>query len=235
MKKIGIIGAMDVEVAHLLTLMGDEVKKTEAGSIVFAEGKIHGVDVVVVRSGLGKVNAALCVQRLILQFGCTHIINTGIAGAMEKGIGVMDFVVSTEAVYHDVDATGFGYKLGQVPQMKVFSFTADKEMVEKVKKIFAESDFSKEHKLFEGRIATGDQFISDPVIKAKIIENFAPACVDMESAAIAHACYLSNIPFVLIRCMSDNADDLSSNGYDFNEAVAADFCAKCVENVIKSI
>ena len=115
MKKIGIIGAMEVEVNFLRSLMGADIKKTEAGSLVFEEGKIHEVNVVLVRSGVGKVNAALCAQRLALQFSCTHIINTGIAGAMAHGLGVMDFVVSTDAVYHDVDATGFGYKKGQIP------------------------------------------------------------------------------------------------------------------------
>ena len=143
MKKIGIIGAMEVEVNFLRKLMGTEVKKTEAGSIVFEEGKIHGMDVVLVRSGVGKVNAALCAQRLILQFGCTNIINTGIAGAMAHGLGVMDFVVSTDAVYHDMDATGFGYKPGQIPQMSVFSFEADKDMITAAKKAFVATEFAK--------------------------------------------------------------------------------------------
>jgi len=235
MKKIGIIGAMDVEVSYLRSLMGSEIKKTEAGGICFEEGKIHGVDVVLVRSGVGKVNAALCAQRLCIQFGCTNVINTGIAGAMAHGLGVMDFVVSTDAVYHDMDATGFGYKPGQVPQMSVFSFEADKKMIGAVKEGFAESEQSKGHKLMEGRIATGDQFISEKAVKSKIAENFAPACVEMEGCAIAHACYLNNVPFVIIRCMSDMADDLSSNGYDFNEGIAAELSAKVCEKVIQKI
>ena len=233
MKKIGIIGAMDVEVTFLRNLMGNDAKRTEAGSIVFEEGKIHGVDVVLVRSGVGKVNAALCAQRLALQFGCTHIINTGIAGAMVHGLGVMDFVVSTDAVYHDMDATGFGYKKGQIPQMNVFAFEADKAMIQAAKKAFADSELSKGHKMIEGRIATGDQFISEKSVKSQIAENFAPACVEMEGAAIAHACYLNKVPFVILRCMSDMADDLSSNGYDFNEPVAAELSARIVEKMIE--
>ena len=235
MKKIGIIGAMETEIEFLRKLMGSEIKKTEAGSIVFNEGKIHGVDVVVVRSGLGKVNAALCAQRLALQFGCTNIINTGVAGAMAHGLGVMDFVVSTDAVYHDMDAVGFGYELGQVPQMSVFSFEADKGMIEAAKKAFADLGLSKEHQMIEGRIATGDQFISDKAAKAKIAENFSPACVEMEGAAIAHACYLNKVPFVILRCMSDMADDLRTNGYDFNEPVAAELSARVVEKMIQLI
>ncbi len=235
MKKIGIIGAMEVEVNFLRGLMGAESKKTEGGGITFEEGKIHGVEVVLVRSGVGKVNAALCAQRLAIQFGCTNIINTGIAGAMAHGLGVMDFVVSTDAVYHDMDATGFGYKLGQIPQMSIFSFEADKHMIEAAKKAFTASEVVQGHKFIEGRIATGDQFISDKEVKEKINSNFQPACVEMEGAAIAHACYLNKVPFVILRCMSDMADDLSSNGYDFNEGVAAEMSARVVEKMIQLI
>lgn len=235
MAKIGIIGAMEIEIEHLRSLMGENITKTEAGSLLFMEGKIHGNDVVLVRSGIGKVNAALCAQRLILQFGCTNIINTGIAGAMAHGLGVMDFVVSSDCVYHDMDATGFGYKVGQIPQMSVYSFEADKKMIEACKKAFAESEESKGHKMIEGRIATGDQFISEKALKSKIAENVNPACVEMEGAAIAHACYLNKIPFVILRCMSDMADDLSSNGYEFNEKIAAELSAKICENVVKML
>lgn len=235
MKKIGIIGAMEVEVNFLRNLMEGGAKKTEAGKIVFDEGKIGGTDIVLVRSGIGKVNAALCAQRLILQFGCTHIINTGIAGAMAKELSVLDFAVSTDAIQHDVDATGFGYKLGQIPQMDVFSFEADKAMIQAAKDAFAENELSKDHKMIEGRIATGDQFISDKAKKAFIQTNFAPACVEMEGCAIAQACYLNNTPFVIIRCMSDNADDLKENNYDFNESVAGELSAKIVQHMIGKI
>ncbi len=238
MKKIGIIGAMETEIDFLRGLMGNEIKKTEAGSIVFNEGKIHGTDVVVVRSGVGKVNAALCAQRLTFQFGCSNIINTGVAGAMAQGLGVMDFVVSTDAVYHDMDATGFGYAKGQVPQMQVFSFEADRKMIEAAKKAFAsmEAERGKEpHKMLEGRIATGDQFISDKNVKERINTDFSPACVEMEGAAIAHACYLNNIPFVVLRCMSDNADNLRRSEYDFNEGAAAEMSARVVEKMIELI
>lgn len=235
MAKIGIIGAMDVEIDYLRSLMGENIKKTQAGSIEFLEGKIHGKNVVLVRSGIGKVNAALCAQRLILQFGCTNVINTGIAGAMAHGLGVMDFVVSTDCVYHDMDATGFGYKIGQIPQMDVFSFPADKKMIEACKQAFSESPESKGHKMIEGRIASGDQFISEKSVKEKIAANVNPACVEMEGAAIAHACYLNKTPFVILRCMSDMADDLSSNGYEFNESIAAKLSAKICEKVVEKI
>lgn len=232
MKKIGIIGAMEVEINFLRKLMADDSKKTEAGSVTFYEGKIHGLDVVLVRSGVGKVNAALCAQRLVLQFGCTAVINTGIAGAMAHGLTVLDFVVSTDAIYHDLNATGFGYKRGQVPQMPVFSFEADAKMIEAAKKAFAASELAKSHKLIEGRIATGDQFVSDRDYKAFITSEFSPACVEMEGAAIAHACYLNKVPFVILRCMSDTADDSGCSDYSFNESSAAEMSAQVVEKMI---
>ncbi len=237
MKKIGIIGAMQIEVDYLKEIMKKEsdFRTVNAGSLEYNCGTIHGTDVVVVRSGVGKVNAALCAQNLVVQFKCTNIINTGIAGAMAKGLGVLDFVVSTDAVYHDVDATGFGYKAGQVPQMDVFSFEADKKMIEAAKRAFNECEQSKDHKIIEGRIATGDQFISEKSVKEKIGETFNPACVEMEGAAIAHSCFLNKVPFVIIRCMSDMADDLSSNGYDFNEGLAAGLSSHLVERMIQEM
>ncbi len=236
-KKIGIIGAMSVEVNYLTDLMMNEGSKCCYGpaGMFFEEGTIHGVPAVVCRSGVGKVNAALCAQVLISIYKCTHIINTGIAGAMASGLGVMDFVVSKDAVYHDMDATGFGYKVGQVPQMDVYSFEADEKLIETVIEAFESSEKTIGHKILKGRIATGDQFISDKDVKAKIKENVDPACVEMEGTAIAHACYLNNTPFVIVRCMSDMADDLSSNGYEFNEAVAAEMSAKLVEDVIQRV
>lgn len=237
MEKIGIIGAMQIEIDWLKNLMTKEgsAKTVCAGGLDFETGKIHGKEVVVVRSGVGKVNAALCAQRLILQFNCTNIINTGIAGAMAEGLGVLDFVVSSDAVYHDMDATGFGYKIGQIPQMPVYSFEADKKMVLAAKKAFENCEESKGHKMIEGRIATGDQFISEKTLKAKIAENVSPACVEMEGCAIAQACWLNKTPFVIIRCMSDMADDLSSNGYEFNEGIAAQLSAQVVEKLIEAI
>ncbi len=234
MKKIGIIGAMQVEVDDLKNEM-TSVKTKNAGGLEFFEGKLGETDVVIVRSGIGKVNAALCAQRLILEFGCTHIINTGIAGAMASGLTTLDFVVSSDAVYHDMDAVYFGYKVGQIPQMDVFSFKADQQMIEKAKEVFGTLEESKEHKIVEGRIATGDQFIADSVTKKKIADNFEPACVEMEGTAIAHACHVNKIPFVIIRCMSDTADDGSKQKYDFNETVAAKMSAHLVEKLIEAI
>ena len=232
--KTGIIGAMEVEVKALRSLLAD-AKETEAGGLSFTEGTLDGKAVVIVRSGVGKVNAALCAQRLALQFGVTRVINTGIAGALAHGLKVLDFVVSTDALYHDMDATGFGYKVTVVPQMDCSDFPADTGMIAKAKEAFASLPEAAGHKLIEGRIATGDQFISDKGIKERIKTDCSPACVEMEGAAIAHACYLNKIPFVIIRCMSDMADDAGENTYSFNEETAANLSAALVRKMLAGL
>lgn len=229
-KKVGIIGAMSVELELLKSKLEENPAVTKVGGMTFTEGKINGVSVVLVQSGVGKVNAALCAQRLILQFGCTHIINTGIAGAMASGLKVLDFVASTDAVYHDMDATGFGYKKTEIPQMKCSDFPADSNMLEAARAAFKE--FPAEHKLVFGRIATGDQFVSDKEKKSAIQETCSPACVEMEGAAVAHACWINEIPFVIIRCMSDMADDDGESIYSFNENEAASLSGSLVLSML---
>ena len=237
MKKVGVIGAMEPEVAYLRQLAGaGAVQETAAGGLVFVEGAIGGVAVVIVKSGIGKVNAALCAQRLVLQFGVTHVINTGIAGAAAHGLGVLDFVASTDAVYHDFDVTGFGYKPTVIPQMDASVFAADGAMLRAAQEAFADGGATfGAHKLVAGRVASGDQFISDKGVKQHIIDICAPACVEMEGAAIAHACHLSQTPFLILRCMSDMADDGGEATYDFNEVAAAEMSARLVIGVLKKL
>lgn len=230
---IGIIGAMNVEVSTLKAQL--ENKKTEIISgLEFNQGLLNGKDVVVVRSGVGKVNAALCVQTLVNKYNVTKIINTGIAGAAGKGLGVFDFVVSTEAAYHDVDVQLFGYKIGQIPEQEQF-FKADESMADTFVKVFDSTEFSKEHKIVKGRIASGDQFIADKTTKDKIIANLAPDCVEMEGAAVAHVATVNKLPFVIIRCLSDCADDSADNTYLFNEETCAKMCATLVSEFVKNI
>lgn len=234
MKKIGIIGAMEVEVQTLVAQLENE-KTTEAGKLVFYEGKLNGVDVVIVRSGVGKVNAALCAQRLILQFGVTHIINTGVAGATVHGARILDIVVSTDAVYHDVDVVGFGYKPMEIPQMKKIAFDAEEKMIAAVEKAFQET-LADKHKLFKGRVASGDQFISSKEKRNSIISIAQPACVEMEGAAIAHTCYLSDIPFVIIRSLSDNADEGAEElNSSWTEKQSAEQCAMLTARAVALI
>ena len=208
---IGIIGAMDSEVDTLFARMTSK-EKINLNHLTFYKGKLYDKDVVIVKCGIGKVNAALCTQLLILNFKVSKIINTGIAGAVGEGLKIYDFVVSTEAVYHDFDVQFFGYKLGQVPGMPE-TFKADPSLINAAKLAFEQTDFANKLKLSQGRIASGDQFISGNEKKASIISNFHPQCVEMEGCAIAQTCYANNVPFVIIRCMSDTADDSVKETY----------------------
>jgi 5''-methylthioadenosine/S-adenosylhomocysteine nucleosidase len=239
MRKIGIIGAMEVEVQTIVAAMtasggSGRAKKIESAKLTFYEGEIRGINAVVVKSGVGKVNAALCAQRLVLEFGVTHIINTGIAGAVAKGLRVFDIVVSTDAMYHDVDATVFGYKPAQIPQMDVYQFPADAALAAAAERAFNETSFAKTQKLIKGRVASGDQFVSSGEVKNRIRDLCSPACVEMEGAAIAHACWLNAVPFVIIRSMSDMADDGEEASSAFNEKTSAEESAAIVLKMFAS-
>ena len=231
MEKYGIIGAMESEVKEL----GEQLQNkeiTEYAGLTFLTGFLAGKSVVIVKSGIGKVNAALCAQALILKFGVTAVINTGIAGALRSGLKIFDFVISTAAVYHDFDTTAFGYKIGQVPGM-VEQFKADDTLCELAFTAFEQTEFAKTHMAVKGLIASGDQFISDSKQKKTIQANFEPACVEMEGAAIAHACHLNKIPFVIVRCMSDMADESVEQTYSFNEDICAGASACLVRKMIE--
>ena len=216
---IGIIGAMESEVESIFANMTSK-EKININNLTFYKGLLFNKDVVVVKCGIGKVNAALCTQLLILTFKVDKIISTGIAGATGKGLNIYDFVVSSQAVYHDFDTSFFGYKLGQVPGMEE-TFKADEDLQKLALQAFEKSELAKNHKIQNGLIASGDQFISGGERKSFIINNFHPLCVEMEGCAIAHTCFANNIPFVIIRCMSDCADDSAVETYEESKASKA--------------
>ena len=227
----GIIGAMESEVNAIYAQMENK-EIVEYNGIKFYKGSLYGKDVVVIQCGIGKVNAALCTQLLILKFGVDKVVNTGIAGATGTDLNIYDFVVSTETVYHDFDTQFFGYKLGQVPGLPE-TFKADEKLVESVVSAFNNSKLSSEHKIRTGLIASGDQFIAGGEKKNFIVSNFHPLCVEMEGCAVAHACYKNNVPFVVVRCMSDCADDTVQVRYDESEASA--LSSTMLLSIIKSL
>ena len=231
-KKVGIIAAMEVEKSKLSVFLKEIKPPVKIAGMEFTEGKIEGTPVVLVKSGVGKVNAALCTQILCSCFSVDFIINSGVAGAMAEGLGIFDLVVSRDTVYHDMNATDFGYKVTEIPQMECSDFVADKKLVQAVKDAFAKDNFFASHKLVEGRIASGDQFVSKPEQKQHIKEICNPACVEMEGAAIAHAAYLNSTPFVIIRCMSDMAEEGGDSPEPFNEEKAADMSARLVRDFL---
>ena len=230
--KIGIIGAMDVEVANLKEAMKTEREVVRAG-MRFCEGTIGGTEVVVVQCGIGKVNAGLCVQILCDLYDVTHLINTGVAGSLDEEINVGDVVVSIDAMYHDMDVTGLGYVPGQVPQMDVLSFAADPMLREAAVKACREA--APEIGVFEGRVVSGDQFICDRAKKNEIKKIFGGLCTEMEGAAIAQAAYVNGVPFAIVRAISDKADESVSVAYDVFEAQAARHCTSIIEHMVKSL
>lgn len=230
--KIGIIGAMDVEVARLTREMVKE-REVEKAGMHFCEGWIGGTEVVVVRCGIGKVNAGLCVQILCDLFGVTHVINTGIAGSLDDEINIGDVVVSIDAMYHDMDVSGLGYEPGQVPQIDVLSFAADAMLREAAVKACREA--APEIGVFEGRVVSGDQFICDRSRKNEIVKTFGGLCTEMEGAAVAQAAYVNGLPFVIVRAISDKADESVHVSYDVFEAKAAEHCAAIVEHMVRSL
>ena len=221
MKKLGIIGAMTQEVETLLGHMENQTVATWAGS-TFYEGKLSGLDVVVVQCGIGKVNAALCAQILCDRYAVTHIVNTGIAGSLSAELDIGDLVVSKDAMYHDFDCCAFGYPAGKVPGMDVVAFPADEMMTALA---FAAAERENPGHTRMGRVASGDQFVADPELKNKIISLTGALCTEMEGAAIAQTAYRNGVPFVILRAISDKADDSAEMDYPTFERLAAYRCA----------
>jgi len=224
---IGIIGAMAEEVSALIAKL-DGAKTSATAGLTFHSGKLCGKDVVVVQSGIGKVNAAVCAQLLISLHGAKHVINTGVAGGLAAELNIGDIVVSSELVQHDMDVTHFGYTRGVVPGIKKDFFAAD----ETLRRHALASGESIDAPVISGRIASGDCFVSDRKVKQDISETFGAACVEMEGAAIAHVCFLNSTPFVVIRAISDKADESAT--VSFNEFLdnAARNSAALVEKMV---
>ena len=232
MNRIGIIGAMDEEVDILVEIM--DIKETvEKASLKFYEGTLEGKDIVLVRCGIGKVNSALCAQILISEFKVNAIVNTGVAGALHDDLDVQDIVISTDAIQHDMDATVFGYKKGIVPRMENSTFVADEKLIQ------AAYDSSvaeaKSNKVVKGRVVSGDIFISSKELKDELVKEFDAYCGEMEGAAIAHVCTLNDVPFVIIRAMSDKADGSADVTYEEFVVEAAKNSKDIVLKMLKSI
>ncbi len=232
MVKVGIIGAMELEVSALKGQIKGITVKKKAG-MEFCEGTIGGVKVVVVRCGIGKVNAALCVQILCDDFGVSHVINTGVAGSLNNDLNIGDILISKDAVHHDVDVTIFSYKIGEVPQLGVREFPADRGLIEAAEKAIKDNQPDLNYRV--GRVASGDQFISSSEVKERIIKNFEADCAEMEGASIAHGAYLNGVPFVIIRAISDKADGSAEQDYPTFEKAAAAHCAKLVADMLTLI
>lgn len=227
--RIGIIGAMEVEVDALRANLINK-KEIKIGHFTFYEGMISNANVVVLLSGIGKVSASVGATLLIERYKPHLIINTGTAGGLSTA-KIHNIVLAEKVAYHDVDLTGFGYKLGQQAQMPA-AFKADENTLQLAKEICKEQ----QQNTLCGLIVSGDSFISDPVRLQQISTHFPKAlAVEMEAAAIAQVCYLFNVPFLVLRAISDKAGEGNTNAYDTFVKSAGKLSATININLIKKL
>ena len=205
---IGIIGAMDSEIAMLLEHLTDRCTR-QVGGITFHSGIIGKRRVVIAKCGIGKVFAAMCAQAMILTYCPDIIINTGVGGAIECGIRVGDIVIGSRLVQHDMDTSAIGDPVGLISGINVIYFDCDEKNAKIMESCARELSLS--HR--RGIIASGDQFIADKGKKELISERFDASVCEMEGAAIAHVAYVNRVPFLVIRAISDSADESSSMDY----------------------
>ncbi|MDD6296482.1 MAG: 5'-methylthioadenosine/adenosylhomocysteine nucleosidase [Candidatus Faecousia sp.] len=230
MKKLGIIGAMKVEVETLQNAMTGKRIQTIAG-MDFCEGLLEGLPAVVVECGVGKVNAAVCAQILCSCYQISHLVNTGVAGSLNAKLDICDLLVSKDAMYYDVDCQYVGYAPCVLPGMPE-TFEADDSLIGRA---FAAAESIKPGHTHIGRVATGDCFVAKKELKEKIVALTQASCVEMEGAAIAHTAYKNGVPFVILRAISDKADDSAEMDYPTFEANAAAFCARLTEALARDL
>lgn len=227
----GIIGAMDKEVNDLKQSMRITETVRIAG-MEFCLGTMNDKEIAVVQCGIGKVNAGVCAQLLITRFGVDKIINTGVAGSLNNAINIGDVVISTDAVQHDYDVSPIGFAKGEIPYTGLYAFEADEHLrkaaIEAVKAVSPGTG------IFEGRVCSGDQFIASGKQKKRIVEEFGGECAEMEGAAIAQVCHLNQIPFVIIRSISDKADDSEEISYEIFAEQAAKVSAAAVRCMVEN-
>lgn len=231
---IGIIGALDVEIAGIKNLMTD-VREETISKINFYIGKINGQDCVLAQCGVAKVNAAMCTQTMILMFKPEAIINTGVAGALNKEINIGDIVVSSSVVHHDANIiedegkeSGMLFPRGtiQFSDESITKIDADKALADRLIEGCKNIDGVK---VFYGTVASGEQFISSKVARIEIGEFFNAYCCEMEGAAIGQVCYRNNVPFVILRAISDTIDDNDFMDFEKFKCIAADETLKVIK------
>ena len=230
---IGIIGAMDIEVDGIINELEGMIESYRIAGRNYTKGVLQNSDVVIVKCGVGKVNAACATQAMIDKFKVDAIINTGVAGSLDNNIDIADIVVSKDVVQHDMDITALGYPKGKIPETEGVAFKADEKLVDiavnSAKKALTGIN------VFEGRVASGDEFINSEAKKDEIVEEFNATCCEMEGGAIAQVCVLNSVPFVVIRAISDKADGSSHMDYPVFEQKAADNSINLINAIIDQI
>lgn len=227
---IGIISAVDEEKDAILSMMDSKNFVSYNGNNITL-GKLFQHDVVFLQSGVGKVNASWAATVLIEKYKVDKIIFSGVAGSLNKKINIGDIVVATDLVQSDVDATAFGYKLGQIPQMKEYSFKTD----ENILSMFINGKINVKMNLNIGRIITSDKFISSIDEKINLGNTFNALCTDMESGAVGQVCYMYNVPCTIIRTISDSITDESTMEYKEFVQLAAKNSSIIVKEILNNI
>jgi adenosylhomocysteine nucleosidase len=214
---IGIIGAMKMEVESLCHALTDQTQETVSG-ITFVRGRLYGKELVVAQSGVGKVFAAICAQTMILRYAPQALINTGVSGSLSPLLGVNDIAVSTACVQHDMDTSPLGDPVGMISGINVVELRSDAPLSERLCQAIDSLGYRREC----GVIVSGDRFISSTSQKKTLREQFGGIACDMESAAIAHVCYVNQVPFVALRAISDCADGSADVSFAEFAAIAAE-------------
>ena len=227
---IGIIGAMSAEVEALKAKI-ENAKTEKISGAEFVSGRLAGKDVVVAQCGIGKVFAAICAQTMILRYGATTLINTGVAGTLSDKIGILDFAISSGVVQHDMDTTAIGDAPGLISGINIVEIPAAKALCDTVVSTAIEQG----NRAIAGVVASGDQFINNASRKAFIRDTFGAVCCEMEGAAIGQVCYVNGVDFVIIRCISDNASGEAEMEYPEMVKIAAVKSQKLVEAILERI
>jgi adenosylhomocysteine nucleosidase len=226
---IGIIGAMDCEVDRIKEVM--EISEIQDIAMMkYYRGKLEGVPIVVVCCGIGKVNSAIAAQVIIDKYHVDYMLNIGIAGAISEKLDVGDVVISDEVIYHDFDSY---FIKSYYPWLKNDCFEADADLIKVCEN--ACRDALSIQKTYVGKIVSGDQFVSDSGVKDAISAKHSALCVEMEGASIAHTCYVNNVPFVLIRSISDKANEEATVSFDEFVKIAAEQCMQIIVRVMKEL
>ena len=229
--RIGLIGAMDEEIKSLeQDIQG--LNEKEIAGILFYSGTLHGKNIVLCRSGVGKVNAAVCTQILVDHFQVSQIIFTGVAGALHPSLHIGDIVISEDCIQHDMDVRVLGYAIGEIPYAETSCFTADEGLVDKAYRVSTRLFPSR---VLKGRVLSGDQFIADREKVHFLHQHLEGACTEMEGAAVAQVCSMNRIPFVIIRSMSDNADGSAPDNFAEFTAETAKHSRLIVEDMLKEM
>lgn len=226
----GLIGAMDEEIKLLLECMENTQTMVKAG-IKFYSGTAFGKTVVLCKSGVGKVNAAVTTQILLDTFGVSRVLFTGVAGALDPGLDIGDIVISSQCIQHDMDATALGYPRGVIPYQKISIFPADEALVQ----LAEQACQSLKQHFVTGVVLSGDQFIASPELVASLRQELNGACAEMEGAAVAQVCFMNGIPFVIIRSMSDKADGSAHVNYRDFTVEASEHSHAILEHMLKAL